>query len=263
MNPGPTTFEEEAYAHRTPAHRRRTRRSRPGSGGRIRRPHVGRLSRRPRAPVRPEPPGGDGRRPHEQRHDPANARDMGERGPGQARQRRKPVRPRLQVRRPRRVRAERAAAGHGGADHALGHPEVGERRQGPELPADEHGRLPKLREGSCSTVLGQNPGYPFVRFYGIWNESNLGLFLSPQYSSSGAIIGPAAYAKLATAGYAGIKAGSPKALVAVGETSSNGRDKKKAGATDSVSPASSPSSSPRRTRSSSSTPGRSTRTPSR
>ncbi len=83
---------------------------------------------------------------------------------------------------------------------------------------------------------GRFAGYPFVRFYGIWNESNLGLFLSPQYSPSGAIIGPAGYAKLAAAGYTGIKAGSSRSLVAVGETSSNGRDKKKAGATDSVSP---------------------------
>ena len=88
----------------------------------------------------------------------------------------------------------------------------------------------------ASRYSGRNPGYPFVRFYGIWNESNLGLFLAPQYNASGAIVGPAAYAKLAAAGYAGIKAGSSKALVAVGETSSNGRDKKKAGASDSVSP---------------------------
>ena len=75
-----------------------------------------------------------------------------------------------------------------------------------------------------------------MRFYGIWNESNLGQFLSPQFNSSGKIVSPAAYAKLAAAGYAGIKAGSPKALVAIGETSSNGRNKRKAGATDSVRP---------------------------
>ena len=71
---------------------------------------------------------------------------------------------------------------------------------------------------------------------GIWNESNLGLFLSPQFNSKGQIVSPAAYAKLAAAGYAGIKAGSSKALVAIGETSSNGRDKPKAGSSDSVRP---------------------------
>ena len=88
----------------------------------------------------------------------------------------------------------------------------------------------------ASRYSGRYPGYPFVRFYGIWNESNLGNFLSPQFNSQGKIVSPAAYAKLAAAGYAGIKAGNSKALVAIGETSSNGRNKRKAGATDSVRP---------------------------
>ena len=87
----------------------------------------------------------------------------------------------------------------------------------------------------ASRYSGRNAGYPFVRFYGIWNESNLGNFLSPQFNAKGQIVGPAAYAKLAAAGYAGIKAGSAKALVAIGETSSTGNDKKKSG-TDKVSP---------------------------
>ncbi len=88
----------------------------------------------------------------------------------------------------------------------------------------------------ASRYSGRTAGLPFVRFYGIWNESNLGQFLSPQFNSSGKIVSPAAYAKLAAAGYAGIKAGSPKALVAIGETSSNGRNKRKAGSSDSVRP---------------------------
>jgi hypothetical protein len=83
---------------------------------------------------------------------------------------------------------------------------------------------------------GRRAGYPFVRFYGIWNESNLGNFLAPQFNTAGKIVSPAAYAKLAAAGYAGVKAGSPRALVAIGETSSNGRDRKRAGATDSTTP---------------------------
>ena len=88
----------------------------------------------------------------------------------------------------------------------------------------------------ASRYSGRTAGYPFVRFYGIWNESNLGLFLTPQFNSKGQIVSPAAYAKLAAAGYAGIKAGNSKALVAIGETSSSGRDKKKAGASDAVRP---------------------------
>ncbi len=84
---------------------------------------------------------------------------------------------------------------------------------------------------------GRTAGYPFVRFFGIWNESNLATFLQPQFDAGGKIVSPANYARLAAAGYAGIKAGSPTALVGVGETSSNGRDKRKAGQTDTIAPA--------------------------
>ncbi len=93
----------------------------------------------------------------------------------------------------------------------------------------------KFAQAVAARYSGRYAGYPFVRFFGIWNESNLGTFLSPQFNAKGKIIGPAAYAKLAAAGYAGIKAGSSKALVAIGETSSTGNDKKKKG-TDKISP---------------------------
>ncbi|MGZ8698081.1 MAG: cellulase family glycosylhydrolase, partial [Gaiellaceae bacterium] len=76
---------------------------------------------------------------------------------------------------------------------------------------------------------GRYPGYPFVRFYSIWNESNLQLFLAPQFDAKGKSVAPRTYAKLAAAAYAGIKAGNPRAKVAVGETSSAGRDKPLAG----------------------------------
>ena len=88
----------------------------------------------------------------------------------------------------------------------------------------------------ASRYSGRTPGLPFVRFFGIWNESNLGTFLLPQFNAKGKIVSPAAYAKLAAAGYAGIKAGSRKALVAIGETSSTGRDRKSRG-TDAIAPA--------------------------
>jgi Cellulase (glycosyl hydrolase family 5) len=83
---------------------------------------------------------------------------------------------------------------------------------------------------------GRFPGLPFVRFFGIWNESNLATFLRPQFDGAGRIIGPAIYARLAIAGFAGIKAGNPRALVGIGETSSNGRNRHVAGLTDTVAP---------------------------
>lgn len=71
---------------------------------------------------------------------------------------------------------------------------------------------------------GRHPGFPFVRFYSIWNEPNLGQFLSPQYDAQGKAEAPHLYALLARAGYAAIKAASPEAQVAIGETSNQGRD---------------------------------------
>lgn len=89
----------------------------------------------------------------------------------------------------------------------------------------------------ASRYSGRFAGYPFVRFYTIWNESNLATFLVPQFNSSGRIVSPANYAKLARAGIAGVKAGNRRALVGIGETSSNGRDQRRPGLTDTVAPA--------------------------
>lgn len=77
----------------------------------------------------------------------------------------------------------------------------------------------------ASRYSGRFAGYPFVRFYSIWNESNLQLFLAPQFDARGRSIAPRTYAKLAAASYAGIKAGNARAKVAIGSTSSAGRDK--------------------------------------
>ena len=108
--------------------------------------------------------------------------------------------------------------------------------KGPNVLPTSVGTFQNFAKAVASRYSGRNAGYPFVRFYGIWNESNLAQFLTPQFNSKGQIVSAAAYAKLAAAGYAGIKAGSPKALVAIGETSSSGRDKKVGGASDSVRP---------------------------
>ncbi|HXG77268.1 MAG TPA: cellulase family glycosylhydrolase [Gaiellaceae bacterium] len=75
-----------------------------------------------------------------------------------------------------------------------------------------------------SRYSGRFEGYPFVRFWAIWNEPNLQLFLSPQFDRRGRSVAPANYAKLYAAGYAGIKAGNGMAKVAIGETSARGTD---------------------------------------
>ena len=83
---------------------------------------------------------------------------------------------------------------------------------------------------------GRHEGYPFVRFYSVWNETNLQLFLAPQFDGKGRSIGPRNYARLYAAAYAGIKAGNKRAKVAIGETSAHGRDRKVSGVSDTHSP---------------------------
>ncbi|HWB22057.1 MAG TPA: cellulase family glycosylhydrolase [Gaiellaceae bacterium] len=80
------------------------------------------------------------------------------------------------------------------------------------------------------------PNHGLVLRWSIWNEPNLGIFLTPQFVN-GKIVSPAEWVKLYMAGYKGIKAGDKKALVAAGETSNQGRNKPLANAPDSVAPA--------------------------
>lgn len=80
--------------------------------------------------------------------------------------------------------------------------------------------------------------YPSVRHYAIWNEPNTELFLSPQFDGEGRSLAPRTYASLYRAAASGIHAANPAALVAIGETSSHGRDAPSTGrAQDSHSPA--------------------------
>jgi hypothetical protein len=72
---------------------------------------------------------------------------------------------------------------------------------------------------------GRHDGYPFVRFWSVWNEPNLQLFLTPQFNARGQSVAPANYAKIYAAAYAGIKSGNNLAQVAIGETSARGTDK--------------------------------------
>ena len=83
---------------------------------------------------------------------------------------------------------------------------------------------------------GRNPGKGSVALWSIWNEPNLQQFLYPQFRGN-TIVSVSNYAKLLKSGYAAIKAANPKALVAAGETSAQGRDKPLKGASETVAPA--------------------------
>jgi hypothetical protein len=82
--------------------------------------------------------------------------------------------------------------------------------------------LTNFARALSSRYSGRNRGYPFVRFYSIWNEPNLQLFLAPQYDSRRRSVSPRIYAGMVRAAYAGFKAGSRSAQVAIGETSPRG-----------------------------------------
>jgi hypothetical protein len=84
--------------------------------------------------------------------------------------------------------------------------------------------LQSFARAVAARYSGRYPGYPFVRYYTVWNESNLGQFLSPQYVA-GKPAAPRIYAAIYRAAYAGIKAGNARALVGIGETSARGRDR--------------------------------------
>jgi hypothetical protein len=75
----------------------------------------------------------------------------------------------------------------------------------------------------ASRYDGRHRGLPSVQFYGVWNEPNLGRFLTPQYDKKGKPLSPVIYARLYRAAYAGIKAGNPAALIGIGETAPRGR----------------------------------------
>jgi hypothetical protein len=79
----------------------------------------------------------------------------------------------------------------------------------------------------ASRYSGRFEEYPYVRFWSVWNEPNLQVFLKPQFDKRGNSVAPRNYAKLYAAAHAGIKAGNPTARVGIGETSARGSDNPK------------------------------------
>ena len=119
-----------------------------------------RLPRRPDAPLRAGPAGRARRRAGRERDDRADARRVAQRRAEAPRKCDERVRPELPLRRPGRVRAQRAGARDGSADDNLGHAEVGQRRQGPRVPADEDGRLPELHARARDPLQRAAPRLP-------------------------------------------------------------------------------------------------------
>jgi hypothetical protein len=96
--------------------------------------------------------------------------------------------------------------------------------------------LTRFAHALADRYSGRHPGLPYVGHYSVWNEPNLGIFLEPQFDAKGRPISPRIYASIYKAAYAGIKAGNRAALVAMGETSNQGRDHPLKGINDSTAP---------------------------
>jgi hypothetical protein len=105
----------------------------------------------------------------------------------------------------------------------------------PNYPPTNLNNLTQFAQMLAARYDGE-PNHGLVLRWSIWNEPNLGIFLEPQFVN-GKIVSPAEWVKLYMAGYKGIEAGDPKALVAAGETSNQGRNKPLAGQPDTVAPA--------------------------
>jgi hypothetical protein len=82
---------------------------------------------------------------------------------------------------------------------------------GPATPPTDVADFAAFAHAVAERYSGTYPGIPFARFYSIWNEPNSPTFLQAPDAAS-------AYAALVEAGYGAIKAASPAATVAAGET---------------------------------------------
>lgn len=82
---------------------------------------------------------------------------------------------------------------------------------GPRVPPTDVSDFAAFAHVVAERYSGTYPGLPYAQFFSIWNEPNSQTFLlAPDPAVS--------YAALAEAGYSGIKAASPNAVVALGET---------------------------------------------
>ena len=132
-----------------------------------------------------------------------------------------PVRPRLPLRRPRRVRPQRGDARHRGHADDLGHAELGERRQGPELAPTRRPTGSGLSRARVAIALQRHAtaGFPSVQLLRRLERAQpRSCSSTPQYNSKGKPVSPFIYGRLYRAAYAGIKAGNPAAHVGIGET---------------------------------------------
>jgi hypothetical protein len=87
--------------------------------------------------------------------------------------------------------------------------------------APDPGQLGLFAKAAAYRYDGSNPGLPRVRYWGVWNEPNVSLFLQPQFEGSRPVsIGR--YREMVNAVAASVKYVDPSNLVVAGELFPNG-----------------------------------------
>jgi hypothetical protein len=87
--------------------------------------------------------------------------------------------------------------------------------------APDPGQLALFAKAAAYRYDGSNPGLPRVRYWGVWNEPNVSLFLQPQFEGSRPVsIGR--YREMVNAVAASVKYVDPSNLVIAGELFPNG-----------------------------------------
>lgn len=84
----------------------------------------------------------------------------------------------------------------------------------PNVPPRNPRAFGRFAHAVAARYSGRHAGLPFARFFSIWNEPN-----TPRFLHAADPVG--AYAELAAAGVAGVRAGSRGASVAIGETAAS------------------------------------------
>jgi hypothetical protein len=110
-----------------------------------------------------------------------------------------------------------AAAGRRGIEVLItlwGTPGWANGHRKPNVPPIRSSDFEAFAEAVATRYSGASPTLGFVQFISIWNEPNTRRFLNARNR-------PAAYAALVRSGYRGVKAGSPRTLVAAGETAAS------------------------------------------
>jgi len=67
--------------------------------------------------------------------------------------------------------------------------------KGPNVMPSNISDLTAFARAIATRYSGRSMGYPFVRFWSVWNEPNLQGFLAPQFNAAGKSVAPANYAK--------------------------------------------------------------------